>query len=76
MNHCLQLSPFKTECLNHKSVSLLSLPGKVYGRVVIEKLMACTEHEIGEQHCGFRNGGRCVNHLFAVKNLLENYVEK
>ena len=66
----------KRECTNHRGVSLLSITGKVYGRVVINRVIKDTESQIGEEQCGFRKGRGCVDQIFAVKNLCEKYLEK
>ncbi len=33
----------KEECKNYRGISLLSIPGKVYGRVLIERVRKITE---------------------------------
>ena len=66
----------KGECSNYRGISLLSIPGKLYGRVLIERVKACTEHQIGEEQCGFRSGRGCVDQVFALKNVCEKYLDK
>jgi len=41
------------ECQNYTGISLLSIPGKVYGRILMEKVCEMTEWVIGEEQCGF-----------------------
>ena len=43
---------------------------------MIERVKACTEHQIGEEQCGFRSGRGCVDQVFALKNVCEKYLEK
>ena len=43
----------KMECKNYRGISLLSIPGKVYGRVLIGRVYEMTEGLNGEEHCGF-----------------------
>lgn len=49
----------KNEWLNYKGINLLSTSGKVYGKVVIERMVARKDHQIGEQQCCFRRGKVC-----------------
>ena len=44
----------KCECSNSRGISLLSIVGKLYGRVLIKRVRAGTECAIGEEHCRFR----------------------
>ena len=51
----------RSECKNYRGISLLSVPGKVYGRILIEKVCSLTEGLIGEEQFGFRSGRGCVD---------------
>ena len=42
------------ECSNLRGISLLSMVGKVYGRVLINRIRARTENVIAEVQSGFR----------------------
>ena len=66
----------KSECKNYRGISLLSIPGKVYGRVIIEKVRLMTENLIGEEQCGFRRGRGCVDQVFTLKQLSEKFLNK
>ena len=46
----------KCECSNSRGISLLSVVGKVFGKVLIERVRAGTGCAIGEEHCGVRQG--------------------
>ena len=46
----------KWECSNLRGISLLSVVGKLYGRVLIKRVRARTECAIGKAQCGFRLG--------------------
>ena len=46
----------KCECNNARGISLLSVVGKLYGRVLINRVRARTEYAIGEEQCGFTKG--------------------
>ncbi len=41
-------------------ISLLSVPGKVYRKIITERVQRLTEEKIGEEQGGFRKGRGCV----------------
>ena len=66
----------RNECKNYRGISLLSIPGKVYARVLIERIRSETEDMIGEEQCGFRNGRGCVDQVFVMRQLCERFESK
>ena len=42
------------ECKNNRGISLLSVPGKVYGMILIEKVIENSEGQVREEQSGFR----------------------
>merc|ERR1739841_243457 len=58
------------ECKNHRGKSLLSVPGKVYGRILIERVIENSERQIGEEQSGFRKGRSCADQIFVLIPLL------
>ena len=51
----------KRECSNSRGISLLSVVGKLYRRVLIRRIRAGTECAIGEEQCGLRQGIGCMD---------------
>ena len=66
----------KCECSSYRGISLLSVVGKVYGRVLIERIRRGTEEVIGEEQCGFRKGRGCVDQIFVVRQICEKALAK
>ena len=66
----------RSKCKNCRGISLLSIPGKVYGRILIEKVRSQTEGLIGEEQCVFRSGRGCVDQVFVMKQMSEKFVDK
>src|SRR5215469_16162091 len=66
----------KRECSNHRGISVLSVVGKMYGRILIERVRALTDNLIGEEQGGFRKGRGCLDQVFVVKSLCEKFREK
>ncbi len=54
----------RSECSNYRGISLLSVPGKVYGRILTERLMEVTEGMVSGDQGGFRKGRGCVDQTF------------
>ena len=51
------------ECSNSRGISLLSVVGKLYGRVLIKRIRAGTECAIGVEQCGSRQGKGCMDQI-------------
>ena len=64
------------ECGNYRGISLLSVVGKVYGRVLINRIRDKTEGVISEVQSGFRRGRGCTDQTFAVREICEKYLRK
>ena len=64
----------KCECSNSKGISLLSVVGKLFGRVLIKTVMARTECAIGEEQCGFRQCRGCMDQVFAVMQVCQKHL--
>ena len=59
------------ECKNNRGISLLSVPGKVYGRILIERVIENSEGQIGEEQSGFRKGRSCADQIFVLRQVFE-----
>ena len=64
----------KSECSKSRGISLLSVVGKLFGRVLIKRVRAGTESAIGEEHCGLRQCRGCMDQVFAVRQMCEKYL--
>ena len=64
------------ECGNSRGISLLVIIGKVFGRVLINRIKDKTESMIAEIQGGFRRGRGCTDQTFVVRQICEKYVKK
>ena len=64
----------KCECGNSSGISLLSVVGKLFGRVLIKNVRAGTECAIGEEQYGFRQGRGYMDQVFVVRQVCEKYL--
>ncbi len=51
----------RSECGSYRGISLLSVPEKVYERILTERLMEVTEGKVSKEQGGFRKGRGCVD---------------
>ena len=64
------------ECSNFRGISLLSVVGKVYGRILINRIRDKTENVIAEVQSGFRRGRGCTDQIFIIRQICEKYLGK
>ncbi|KAL3986594.1 KRAB domain-containing zinc finger protein [Sarotherodon galilaeus] len=58
-------------CSNCRGITLLSLPGKVYARLLERRVHPLVESQIQEEQCGFRPGRGTLDQLFIFSRILE-----
>ncbi len=64
----------RSECSSYKGMSLLSVPETTYRRILTERLMEVTEGKVSEEQEGLRKGRGCVDQIFAMEMLVEEYI--
>ena len=62
-------------CDNWRSISLLDVIGKLFARVINDRLQAVVEDSVADSQCGFRAGRGCVDLIFCVCQLIEKAIE-
>ncbi|KAI3354838.1 hypothetical protein L3Q82_004643 [Scortum barcoo] len=63
-------------CSNYRGITLLSLPGKVYARVLERRIRPIVDHPwIQEEQCGFRPGRGTLDQLYTLHRVLEGLWE-
>ncbi|KAL0153242.1 hypothetical protein M9458_051417, partial [Cirrhinus mrigala] len=58
-------------CSNYRGITLLSLPGKVYARVLERRIRPIVEPRIQEEQCGFRPGRGTMDQLYTLFRVLK-----
>ena len=66
----------RTECGNYKGNSLLSVVGKIYAGILVDRARKMTECLIDDVQGGFRAGNGCVDQIFTLKQIGEKAREK
>ena len=63
-----------SEFAYYRGTSLLSMEGKLYGGILIDRIRSSVDRVIGEEQCGSREGRGCVDQIFVVRELCEKYL--
>ncbi|PIK34997.1 putative RNA-directed DNA polymerase from mobile element jockey-like [Apostichopus japonicus] len=61
---------------NYRGISLLSIVGKVFARVVLARLQVLADRVYPESQCGFRSGRSTIDMIFSVRQLQEKCREQ
>lgn len=62
-------------CENHRGISLLSIPGKVFARVLLTRALAAIRSHRRPQQAGFMPNRSTSDHISAVRLLIEKHRE-
>ena len=63
------------KCDNWRGISLLDVAGKVFARILKDRLEVIAERVLPESQCGFRRGRGCIDMIFATRQLVEKTIE-
>ena len=67
----------RTECGNYRGISLLSAAGKIFARILLNKLSShITPEVVPETQCGFRSNRSTVDMIFCLRQLQEKWIEQ
>ena len=66
----------KADCGNYRGISLLSIAGKIFARVILNRLTTISEQILPEAQCGFRPGRSTVDMIFAMRQIQEKCIEQ
>ena len=66
----------RRKCGNYRGISLLSIPGKVFARILNDRVRLMTDNRLLEEQAGFRSGRGCIDQIFVIRQLVEKHLEK
>ena len=66
----------RSDCNSYRGISLLSIVGKVFARVILVRLQALAARVYPESQCGFRAGRSTIDMIFSVRQLQEKCQEQ
>nr|CAH7736900.1 unnamed protein product [Callosobruchus chinensis] len=59
------------DCNNYRGITLLSVPSKVYERLLDKKLREHIERDLDGAQSGFRKGHSIQDHIFTIKQVIQ-----
>ena len=65
----------KADADNYRGIALLNITGKVFTRILNERLMTVAEMILLEQQSGFRKGRGTTDQIFCVRQMIEKHIE-
>ena len=66
----------RTECNNYRGISMLSVVGKIYTQILVDRIRRLTEGLIDDEQGGFRARSRCEDQIFTLKQVGQKGREK
>ena len=66
----------RSDCNNYRGISLLSIVGKAFARVVLNRLQKLAERVYPESQCGFRAARSTIDMVFSIRQLQEKCREQ
>ena len=76
LSPCTRTMVTEVTANNYRSISLLSIVGKLYARVVLMRLQKLAERVYPESQCGFRAERSTVDMIFSLRQLQEKCREQ
>ncbi|KAI4885603.1 hypothetical protein NFI96_005381 [Prochilodus magdalenae] len=64
-----------SDCNNWRGITLLSIPSKIMTKIIIQRISEAVDAQLREEQAGFRRGRGCTDHIFALRNIIEQCTE-
>ena len=62
-------------CKNWRGIMLLSVPSKVFCRIILERLKQALDRKLRCEQAGFRKDKSCTDHIAALRIIIEQSTE-
>ena len=63
------------DCSNYRGIMLLSTPGKVLNRVLLERMKEAVDPKFRDQQAGFRRNRSCADQIVSLRMIMEQSLE-
>ena len=64
-----------SKCSNWRGITLLSVPSKILGNILIERIREALDKELRKEQAGFKKGKGTSYQIFILRNIIEQSVE-
>ena len=65
-----------SDCNNWRGITLLSVPSKIFYKVIIQRITRAVDDIRRNEQAGFRKGRGCRDQIFTLRNILEQCSER
>lgn len=62
-------------CDNWRGITLLSIPSKVFCRILLNRFDSAIDVKLRKEQAGFRKGWGCIDQMFTLRNIIEQCSE-
>ncbi|KAJ8356898.1 hypothetical protein SKAU_G00196920 [Synaphobranchus kaupii] len=62
-------------CNNWRGITLLSIPSKVFCRILLGRIDTAIDTKLRQEQAGFRKGRGCTDQIFTLRNIIEQCLE-
>nr|KAG5714489.1 hypothetical protein BaRGS_006935 [Batillaria attramentaria] len=63
------------DCSNYRGIMLLSVPGKVLNRILLERMREAVDPMLRDQQAGFRRNRSCADQIASLRIIVEQSLE-
>ncbi|VDP56998.1 unnamed protein product [Schistosoma margrebowiei] len=64
-----------SNCVNYRGITLLSIPEKVFNRVLLNRMKDCVDAQLRDQQAGFRKDRSCTDQIATLWIIVEQSIE-
>ncbi|XP_065261983.1 uncharacterized protein LOC135879876 [Emys orbicularis] len=64
-----------SNCANCRGITLLSVPGKVFNRVLLERMKDAVDPQLRDEQAGFRQNRSCADQIATLRIIVEQSME-
>ena len=65
----------QSECENQRGIMLLSVPGNVFNRIMLERLKTAVDKKLRDHQAGFRKERSCIDQKTTLRIIIEQSLE-
>ncbi|VDO93894.1 unnamed protein product [Schistosoma margrebowiei] len=64
-----------SNCDNYRGITLLSIPGKVFNRILLNRMKDSVDAQLRDQQAGFRKDRSCSDQIATLRIIVEKSIE-
>nr|KAG5711041.1 hypothetical protein BaRGS_013775 [Batillaria attramentaria] len=62
-------------CDNYRGITLLSIPGKIFNRILLERMRDSVDGKLRDNQAGFRRNRSCIDQIATLRIIVEQSLE-